>query len=260
MGQVGQAQDFEALLADSAALVGRTRALLDGARAQLCAAVPIAPPQRAARQPRPRRIPLRFVLTAPAAAGLVMLGVAFGELLHTAGPTDRALSVGVSSPNALPPPVTAPAPAVTVVQPTPLWVSIPRLSVKATVAGEVQVISAGPEQGLLAAPPNYHDLGWFRQSSTGLLVLDGHVGYRSDPGPLAFIGSLRAGDQVVVGNPSGQQSFRIQAVGRVVKGRLPSQYFTSAYGQDLMLITCDYTSPFSGGHFADNVYAVAEPG
>lgn len=263
MGQLDQSRDFEALLADSTALIGRTRALLEGARTHLHAADLPVPPPRTAPRPGTRRVPLRFVMTAPAAAGLVMMGIAVGELAHTAGSPDRALSVGVAAPAASVPTVTVPAvPAAPTAgpPPTPLWVSIPRLSVRAAVAGEVQVISSGPEQGLLTAPPNYHDLGWFRQSGSGPLVLDGHVGYRSDPGPLAFIGGLQAGDQVIVGNQSSQQSYRVQAVGHVLKGQLPAQYFTSAYGQDLMLITCDYTSPFSGGHFADNVYAVAEPG
>jgi hypothetical protein len=127
------------------------------------------------------------------------------------------------------------------------------------VAGEVHVQTSGPESGLLDAPADYRQLGWYRHGDTGALVLDGHVGYRSNPGPLAFIGSLGAGDVVIVGFPSAERTFSVTVVGKAVKGQLPQQYFSDQYDGDLMLITCDYTSPFRAGHFQDNVFLVAVP-
>jgi sortase (surface protein transpeptidase) len=127
------------------------------------------------------------------------------------------------------------------------------------VAGEVYVQTTGPEAGLLDAPSDYHQLGWYRHGDSGALVLDGHVGYRSDPGPLAFIGSLAPGDKVTVSFASGERAFQVTVVGKALKGQLPQQYFSDQYDQDLMLITCDYTSPFEAGHFLDNVYVVAAP-
>jgi sortase (surface protein transpeptidase) len=121
------------------------------------------------------------------------------------------------------------------------------------------VQSSGPESGLLNAPADFHQLGWYRHGDTGALVLDGHVGYRTSPGPLAFIGSLAPGDVVTVSFPSGERAFTVTVVGRAVKGQLPQQYFSDQYDADLMLITCDYTSPFRAGHFQDNVYVVAVP-
>ena len=252
--------DAEALFDDSAELIERARLLLLDARAHLDTADE-APKSRPTPAHRTRRAPLKFAITAPAVAGVLLLGLGVGELVSSLGPTETALSVRAPSPTDLPVQVIAPSSGAPVVPPAqvPTWVSIPRLDAKATVAGEVQVISGGPENGLLSAPSNYHDLGWFRRSAGSLLVLDGHVGYRRDPGPLAFIGSLKPGDQVILGTRSGDQLFRVQTVGHVLKGRLPSQYFTDTYGADLMLITCDYSSPFTGGHFADNVYAVAVP-
>jgi hypothetical protein len=133
------------------------------------------------------------------------------------------------------------------------------LNSTASVAGEVYVQTSGPESGLLDAPADYHQLGWYRHGDSGALVLDGHVGYRTDPGPLASIGSLVPGDAVLVRFPGGDQAFSVTVVGKALKGQLPQQYFTDEYDGDLMLITCDYTSPFSAGHFADNVYVVAVP-
>jgi hypothetical protein len=123
----------------------------------------------------------------------------------------------------------------------------------------VSVQTSGPEQGLLTAPLDFRQLGWYRHGDLGALVLDGHVGYRNQPGPLAFIGELSQGDQVVVAFPGGDRTFQVTVVARAVKGSLPQQYFSAAYNADLMLITCDYTSAFHDGHFADNVYVVAAP-
>jgi len=253
-------RDVEALFGDSAELIERARLLLLDARTRLEAADEV-PKAESAPAHRARRRPIRLAITAPAAAGLLLLGISVGELANSSGPTQTALSVR-TSPTDSPARAIAPSSGAPAAPPAPVptWLSIPRLHAQATVAGEVKVISGGPENGLLSAPPNYHDLGWFRRSAGGVLVLDGHVGYRKDPGPLAFIGSLKPGDQVILGTQSGDQLFRVQVVGHSPKGRLPSQYFTDTYGADLMLITCDYSSPFTSGHFADNVYAVAAPG
>jgi hypothetical protein len=265
-GVVDPARSFEELRDESARLVAETLRLLAEARLRIQST-----PERPVRVPAPvdrrrarTRTLRRAVATVPAAAALVLLGISIGELSH--GANENALSVGISGPPAqVTPAVTAPPvnsqqalPAVP--PPPPLSVSVPRLGIKAPVVGEVQVQTAGPEVGLLGAPPNYHDLGWFRQSEAGLLVLDGHVGYRNDPGPLAFIGELKPGDEVVVATQSGQTDYAVEVVARAVKGQLPSQYFAPAFSADVMLITCDYTSPFSDGHFADNVYVVAQPG
>lgn len=207
---------------------------------------------------------LRLVALVPAATGLVLLGVAVPEV--TSSPGQHAVSVALNQAPAVslpaPSPTLTPRRAISATEPTlapPVWMSVPRLHTTASVVGEVQVQTSGPEKGLLTAPPNYHDLGWFRQGDTGILVLDGHVGYRSDPGPLAFIGELQPGDRVVVASNRGQQSYQVEVVAAVPKGQLPSQYFRAAYDADVMLITCDYNSPFRDGHFADNVYVVAAP-
>lgn len=206
---------------------------------------------------------LRVVATAPAAAGLALLGAAVAGTLS--GGNQHALSVGVVQPPATPPiapSATTPSDAIytqTTPFSPPLWLAVPRLHTSAPVVSQVQVITSGPETGLLDAPPNYHDLGWYRHGNSGLLVLDGHVGYRTDPGPLAFIGSLAPGDLLTLGTQSGQFSYHIIQVATALKGQLPASYFTAAYDADVMLITCDYASPFENGHFANNVYVVAAP-
>ena len=141
----------------------------------------------------------------------------------------------------------------------PRAVAIPRLAVAAPVVGRVGVIAAGTEKGLLSAPGDYHDLGWYRNGVTGALVVDGHVGYASGAGPLAYIGMLSRGDTIVVTYPGRVQTYRVAAVSAVLKGGLPAAYFTAAYSRDLVLITCDYQSAFHDGHFADNVYVLATP-
>ena len=213
----------------------------------------------------------RLLTLIPAAAGIALLGVGLSSLVEQ-GNGQRALPVDLQSPTASPGPGSAgstSAPynslgpssssAEEAVLPAPLSLSVPRLHSGASVAGQVEVQTTGPEAGLLDAPADYHQLGWYRHGDTGALVLDGHVGFRSDPGPLAFIGSLGAGDVVSVNFASGQRNFAVTVVARSAKGQLPQEYFSQMYDGDLMLITCDYTSPFRAGHFADNVYVVAAP-
>lgn len=262
-GAVSEADILSAshrMLAEARDLLAEARRTLDAPGVNR-----LGPLTRTLGRPRPgppqvRRRAATIVTALPAAAGLLLLGVALTELRSgstqpAAGPDQpRAAAVVRGARTASPSTSYGAAPP-----PAPLWVSVPNLGTTAQVTAMVGVEPSGPEKGLLTAPPNYHDLGWFRHSSASLLVIDGHVGYRQDPGPLAFIGRLSVGDLVVLGTQNGTEMFRVQRVGRAVKGQLPAGYFTAAYARDLMLITCDYTSPFSAGHYADNVYVVAVP-
>ena len=112
---------------------------------------------------------------------------------------------------------------------------------------------------MLTAPADYHDLGWYRNGDAGALVIDGHVGFRQNPGPLAYIGELVAGDTVQVAFAQDVRTFAVTLVGRAVKGQLPPEYFSPQYNGQVMLITCDYTSTFHAGHYADNVFVLAAP-
>ena len=266
-------------VADAAALLAGSRELIEEARRILAGTyaedepVPTAPNMRGfpggVQLPEPEAAPRgawrrRLVAGVPAGAGIALL--AAGLAAFTGGSPQHALTVDSRGPGLQPsgqvqasrnqvpsvPVTSAPIEA-------PVSVSVPRLHTQAVVAGEVQVETSGPEAGLLDAPPDYRQLGWYRHGDTGALVIDGHVGYRSSPGPLAFIGSLAPGDRVTVGFPSGDRVYTVKDVARAAKGLLPQQYFTSEYDTDLMLITCDYTSPFRAGHFEDNVYVVAVP-
>lgn len=271
---IGQIDD-----ADAAALLAASRQLIAEAR-RLLADAPIdtsrppsgpvlyrpltdakAPFTGSAAEPV-QGFPWRLVGLVPAAAGVALLAAGLASL--TGDHTDHGRLVQTQRPSpatalAPPPPNTAASSEGAAAFQIPLSVSVPRLHSDASVAGEVYVQTTGPEAGLLGAPSDYHQLGWYRHGDSGALVLDGHVGYRSDPGPLAFIGSLAPGDKVTVSFASGERAFQVTVVGRALKGQLPQQYFSDQYDQDLMLITCDYTSPFEAGHFLDNVYVVAAP-
>ena len=260
-----------ALLAASRELVAEARRILaetpkppSGQPAESHSRQPLVDEQRAVAQPpkESSRGLSRRLLVVPAAAGITLLGVGIADLAE--GHSQHALTVdlqrGTGIVNSTRPSVAPPSlPPEAALLPVPLSVSVPRLHTTASVAGEVYVQTSGSESGLLDAPSDYHQLGWYRNGDTGALVLDGHVGFHTDPGPFAFIGSLGQGDVVTVNFASGQRNFAVGVIGRAVKGQLPQQYFTHEYDGDLMLITCDYTSPFRAGHFADNVYVVAVP-
>jgi hypothetical protein len=205
-------------------------------------------------------------------AGVGLVAAGAGALLSVVtngfGGAERASTRLSSLPPALPPaapvasienpvPGTLPLPETDTA--VPQAVTVPRLQATATVAGPVAVQTSGPEAGLLTAPDDYHQLGWYRNADSGTLVIDGHVGFRQNPGPLAYIGNLVTGDTVQVSFPQGVQAFRVTLVGRAAKGQLPPQYFSPQYNGQVMLITCDYTSTFHAGHYADNVFVLASP-
>lgn len=141
----------------------------------------------------------------------------------------------------------------------PTSVSIPHLHVTAPVVERVGVIRSGFEAGLLSAPANYHHLGWYEHATTGVMVIDGHVGFASGAGPLAYIGELTPGDQVIVHYGTTARTFVVASLGSVVKGNLSPKFFTKSFDGDVMLITCDYQSPLHNGHFEKNVYVIARP-
>lgn len=141
----------------------------------------------------------------------------------------------------------------------PERLSIPSLGVSAPVTQHVVVQRKGPERGLLTAPSDFHDLGWYRHAGIGALVIDGHVGFAAGAGPLAYIGSMARGASIDVLFNNNWVAYRVTSIERVPKGSLSPKFFTAAYDGELMLITCDYQSPLVAGHFVDNVLALAKP-
>jgi hypothetical protein len=208
-----------------------------------------------------------FVLLAAGVAvgaALVVLG-ASGASPKGAPPGHDAPGLAAASPDSAGLAVAIPGPVPAAGQPgdrrvvPPLEVAIPRLGVEAPVVEQVGVIKSGPEKGLLSAPADYHVLGWFSNGGTGVLLIDGHVGFAAGAGPLAYIGELSDGDAVVVRYAGYVRTYAVAQVVAVRKGSLAAGYFTRRYTGDVMLITCDYQSPFRDGHFADNIYVLAVP-
>lgn len=133
---------------------------------------------------------------------------------------------------------------------------IPALDVRAPVVEEVGVQARGPGRGLLTAPSNPVQVGWYRYRDTGALLIVGHVGDQSTAGALAYIGSLATGSTFSLIYARGARAYRVVAVVSVKKGRLSRALFTAPADGEVVLITCDYRSPFHNGHFANNVYVV----
>lgn len=258
---------------EAALLLGEARALLEETRAILAqpsVEVADAPPKeqpplrsRRFRVPASRGLWRRLPVVAVGCAGVALTAAGADGLLSAQGQTPAPGPVAPArlAPVAAAPPASANRSFLPVtLTGIPLSVSVPRLGSTAAVTSEVAVEASGPERGLLTAPANYHQLGWYRHGASGVLVIDGHVGFRQDPGPLAYIGQLVPGDTVVVAYNVGPRSYRVTQVARAVKGQLPPGYFSAPHDGQVMLITCDYTSTFQAGHFADNVYVVTSPG
>jgi hypothetical protein len=141
----------------------------------------------------------------------------------------------------------------------PEVVTIPALGVRAPIVEEVEVQASGPERGLLSAPPDPLQVGWYRYRDTGALLIVGHVGDQSTAGALAYVGSLASGSSFSVTYARGARSYRVVSIVDVRKGKLSPSLFRPGAVGEVVLITCNYKSPFHNGHFADNVYVVGSP-
>jgi hypothetical protein len=198
-----------------------------------------------------------------AGAAMVGLGIvgAFGLGRHagaTAPPPTNAGGAGVPPPHVVRS-TTAGGDQLAGYPGIPERVVIPALGVRAPIVEEVEVQARGPERGLLTAPANPLEVGWYRYRDIGALLVVGHVGDQSTAGALAYIGSLAAGGSFSVTFARGARTYRVVSVVHVRKGGLSRSLFRSAADGEVVLITCDYKSPFHNGHFADNVYVVGAP-
>ena len=137
----------------------------------------------------------------------------------------------------------------------PLSLEIPSQAIKARITMRAEIDA----DGLLTAPANPRQLGWWN-ASAGMLVLDGHVGFDHIPGTLVNIDQLESGDQLVVqGAAHLSIRYRVVQTTLIPKGGLPSIYFSQKYNGWIMLITCGGSFNTSTGHYRSNVVTLAQP-
>ncbi len=122
-------------------------------------------------------------------------------------------------------------------------------------------------KGILAPPARtagwYANSGWAKPGYAGASILVGHVTFGGAPDTFYRLPRAVPGDTVVVRYSSGQQSvFRVTRSAAESKAAVPKD--TSIWAAEsptplLRLITCDPTTPVTGGHFQGNWVVWASP-
>lgn len=142
----------------------------------------------------------------------------------------------------------------------PRLVRIPRLGLR------MPVVSRGvDDRGAMALPASAFTVGWYRFGSrpldrAGATVLAGHVDTRAEgAGPLAGLGSMRAGDLIEVRAGSRSVIYRTTSVTRIGKALidLPA-VFSRAGAPRLHVVTCGGAYLPERGGYQDNVVVVAQ--
>lgn len=139
----------------------------------------------------------------------------------------------------------------------PTGLKIPAIGVDAT-----SLIRLGlDEAGVLEAPTDYDDTGWYAggpgPGDLGPFVVGAHVDSSSGPAVFYRLGDLREGDQVEVDREDGTvATYVIDQISRYEKADFPT---VLVYGNvaraEIRLITCGGAFDTSAGHYVDNIVA-----
>lgn len=128
------------------------------------------------------------------------------------------------------------------------------------------VVAVGVDQrGSMEIPPDPQIAGWYRFGPTpgdraGATVLAAHIDSAElGTGPMARLGDLRPGDEVVV-TSGGTTVYAVTSVLRLGKGELDTEaVFDRAGARRLHLVTCGGAFDTATGHYEDNIVVVAAP-
>jgi hypothetical protein len=141
----------------------------------------------------------------------------------------------------------------------PTWLRVP------TAGVDVALPAVDLDTGGALVPPAV-GAGWYADGpapgQTGPAVIAGHVDWAGSPAVFAELGTVTAGDEILVDHADGTTTrFTVTRVGRHPKTEFPT---AAVYGPtpfaELRLITCGGTFDRAAGSYRDNVivYAVAD--
>jgi len=152
-----------------------------------------------------------------------------------------------------------PREALTMPASVPVRVRIDAIGVDATLIG-----LGLQHDGTLAVPRGGSLLGWYAggpsPGSLGPAVIVGHVDWGGEPGVFSALGSVSAGDEILVDREDGSRAvFRVNFVVQVPKEAFPTRL---VYGDSdhagLRLITCGGEFDRAAASYRDNLIVFAE--
>ncbi|WP_449408357.1 class F sortase [Microbacterium maritypicum] len=151
------------------------------------------------------------------------------------------------------------APAAPVTDAVPTRVQIPAIGVDSAL----EDLALGAD-GRLGAPVDYDLAGWYAggvvPGEVGPAIIAGHVDSPTAPAVFAAIGTLAAGDEIVVTLSDGSAAtFVVSGTAQSAKAEFPTaSVYSNVPTPELRLITCGGAFDASTGHYLDNLIVFAE--
>lgn len=143
-------------------------------------------------------------------------------------------------------------------------VSVPTQVAISSIDAELSVIPTGvTPDGLMEIPEDPRVAGWYRYgpdplSDAGAVVVSAHIDSKERVGPLARLGQVSPGDEVVVTTAGEEVRYVIERVDSYPKTVIDlDAVFTRDGAPRLHIVTCGGEWDASTGSYEDNIVAVA---
>lgn len=211
------------------------------------------------------------VLAAALLAGLLVyavLGRGTPDRITDAAEASQALAeptptVTPPSPTSTPTPATS-VPARPATLPPVRPVAVPTQVAISSIDAELSVVPTGvTADGLMEIPADPRVAGWYRYgpdplSESGAVVVSAHIDSKERVGPLARLGQVSPGDEVVVTTADEEVRYVIERVDSYPKTVIDlDAVFTRDGAPRLHIVTCGGEWDASAGSYEDNIVAVA---
>lgn len=211
------------------------------------------------------------VLAAALLAGLLVYAVlGRGTPDRITDATEASQALAEPTPTVTPPsPTAAPTPATSVpARPATLPpvrpVAVPTQVAISSIDAELSVVPTGvTADGLMEIPADPRVAGWYRYgpdplSESGAVVVSAHIDSKERVGPLARLGQVSPGDEVVVTTADEEVRYVIERVDSYPKTVIDlDAVFTRDGAPRLHIVTCGGEWDASAGSYEDNIVAVA---
>jgi sortase (surface protein transpeptidase) len=143
-------------------------------------------------------------------------------------------------------------------------VAVPTAVTIPSIDAELSVVPTGvTADGLMEIPEDPRVAGWYRygphpMSDSGAVVVSAHIDSKERVGPLARLGQVSPGDEVVVMTAGEEVRYVIERVDSYPKTVIDlDSVFTRDGAPRLHIVTCGGEWDASAGSYEDNIVAVA---
>lgn len=210
------------------------------------------------------------VLAAALLAGLLVytvIGSGNPERITDAAEASEALAEPTPTASSTP---TAPATPASTVSASPATlppvrpVAVPTQVAISSIDAELSVIPTGvTSDGLMEIPADPRVAGWYKYgpdpvSDSGAVVVSAHIDSKERVGPLARLGQVSPGDEVVVSTADEEVRYVIERVDSYPKTVIDlDAVFTRDGAPRLHIVTCGGEWDAATGSYEDNIVAVA---